>query len=968
MMRFIGITGGVGAGKTEILSFLEHQPGIRVMLADEIAHELMEPGTECYRKLKEQFEGEDIYEEGGHFDRDRLAAVIFSNEKKREALNTIVHPAVREYVQEETEKEKSRGELDFLFLEAALLIEEHYDEICDELWYIKTDEEIRRKRLKAARGYSDDKIDSILESQLSDGQYEQHCKVIIDNNGSLDETLAQIEKALRRKQMNNNVFGLDIGTRNVVGTVGYRTEDEEFVVVAQYVKQHETRAMLDGQIHDIGRVARTINAVKEELEKQTGDKLTEVCIAAAGRVLKTVTTHVEYEYAEDSLIMGEDIHTLNLLGIESAQKILKEKDETGYKFYCVGYSIMKYYLNDDPFISIEGHKARKIGEDIIVTFLPEDVVEGLYTAVGQAGLSVANMTLEPIAAINVAIPENFRMLNIALVDVGAGTSDISITKDGSIIAYGMIPYAGDELTELIVQHYLVDFKTAEFMKLSSSEAKDVEYTDIMGISHTVPAEEIWDLLESTVDKITTEVAGKIRELNGDKTVSACFVVGGGGKIHGFTEKLSERLDLVQERVALRGEEVLKEVIFEQEDIKKDPLLVTPIGICLNYYEQKNNFIMVRFNGERLKLYDNNRLTIVDAALQAGFPNDQLFPKRGVPINFTVNGATRIARGEAGEAAIVTMNGEPASINTPLEPNSDIVITPSTAGDDAVYTVGQLEEYRSSTISFIINGQKVACPKFVEVNGSLESENYQIKEGDVIETRNYYTVDQIAEFMDVEVLPEYQILVNNREADLDTLVYENFTIDWTADGYRVAHDEENQYNDTDEDIEEPEDIIAEKTEEAVEETIAEPETEETAEETIVEPETAEAAEETIAEPETEEAAEESEPESAAEENVIESEMQPDSEAEEEAVPEPEPAPEPKPEIKPITPTCKVIINGEDVELTGKKEYIFVDIFDFITFDLHASMGRSIVTKVNGLDASYSQQLSAGDRIELYWEEN
>ena len=78
--------------------------------------------------------------------------------------------------------------------------------------------------------------------------------------------------------------------------------------------------------------------------------------------------------------------------------------------------------------------------------------------------------------------------------------------------------------------------------------------------------------------------------------------------------------------------MLKEVTFEQEDIKKDPLLVTPIGICLNYYEQKNNFIMVRFNGERLKLYDNNRLTIVDAAMQAGFPNDQLFPKRGMPIN------------------------------------------------------------------------------------------------------------------------------------------------------------------------------------------------------------------------------------------------------------------------------------------------------------------------------------------------
>ena len=574
----------------------------------------------------------------------------------------------------------------------------------------------------------------------------------------------------------NKVFGLDIGTRNIVGTVGYLTGDDEFNVVAQCVRQHETRAMLDGQIHDIGRVARTISVVKKELEDQIGEPLSEVCIAAAGRVLKTVTTHVEYEYAEETVVSAEDIHTLNLLGIESAQDKLKEQNDTRYKFYCVGYSVMKYYLNDDLFISIEGHKANKIGEDVIVTFLPEDVVDGLYSAVGQAGLTVANMTLEPIAAINVAIPENFRMLNIALVDVGAGTSDISITREGSIIAYGMIPYAGDELTELIVQHFLVDFKTAEAMKLASATDREVTYEDIMSISHTIPADEIWDLVQPTVDKITTEVAAKIKELNGDKTVSACFVVGGGGKIHGFTEALAEKLELPAERVALRGEEVLKEVNFEQEDIKKDPLLVTPIGICLNYYEQKNNFIMVRFNGERLKLYDNNRLTIVDAALQAGFPNDQLFPKRGTPINFTVNGAARIARGEAGEPAIVTLNGDPANINTPLVPNCEITIEPSTAGEDAVYTVGQLEEYHEANITVYVNGKMIVCPKFVQVNGSLEPASYEIKEGDEIETRNYYTVGQVAEFMDVEVDHDHDILVNNRVGDFDTLVYDNFTID------------------------------------------------------------------------------------------------------------------------------------------------------------------------------------------------
>ena len=689
----------------------------------------------------------------------------------------------------------------------------------------------------------------------------------------------------------NKVFGLDIGTRNIVGTVGYLTGDDEFNVVAQCVRQHETRAMLDGQIHDIGRVARTISVVKKELEDQIGEPLSEVCIAAAGRVLKTVTTHVEYEYAEETVVSAEDIHTLNLLGIESAQDKLKEQNDTRYKFYCVGYSVMKYYLNDDLFISIEGHKANKIGEDVIVTFLPEDVVDGLYSAVGQAGLTVANMTLEPIAAINVAIPENFRMLNIALVDVGAGTSDISITKEGSIIAYGMIPYAGDELTELIVQHFLVDFKTAEAMKLASTTDREVTYEDIMSISHTIPADEIWDLVQPTVDKITTEVAAKIKELNGDKTVSACFVVGGGGKIHGFTEALAEKLDLPAERVALRGEEVLKEVNFEQEDIKKDPLLVTPIGICLNYYEQKNNFIMVRFNGERLKLYDNNRLTIVDAALQAGFPNDQLFPKRGTPINFTVNGAARIARGEAGEPAIVTLNGDPANINTPLVPNCEITIEPSTAGEDAVYTVGQLEEYHEANITVYVNGKMIVCPKFVQVNGSLEPASYEIKEGDAIETRNYYTVGQVAEFMDVEVDHDHDILVNNRVGDFDTLVYDNFTIDWTVLSFGVAPESENRYNATEGTAEEVSDDTAEKQEEAAPERVTDTQN-----------------------------------------NIV------------------------------------VTVNGEAVEMMGKESYIFVDIFDRITFDLTAGKGRAIATLINGEEAEFSQPLHDGDRIDLYWKEN
>lgn len=765
----------------------------------------------------------------------------------------------------------------------------------------------------------------------------------------------------------NNVFGLDIGTRNVVGTVGYQTDDKEFVVAAQYVREHETRAMLDGQIHDIGRVAKTIKEVKDELEKQIGQPLEEVCIAAAGRVLKTVTTHVEYEYAQESVVTGEDIHTLNLLGIEKAQEALKEVNDTSYKFYCVGYSTVKFFLNDEVFISLEGHKANKIGEDIIVTFLPEDVVDGLYAAVGQAGLSVANMTLEPIAAINVAIPENYRMLNIALVDVGAGTSDISITRDGSIIAYGMIPHAGDELTEVIVQHFLVDFNMAEHIKLQSTTGDTVTYKDIMSIEHTIPAEDVWEVVAPVVDNIAHEVSAKIIELNGDKTVSACFVVGGGGKIHGFTEKLAEDLDLPQERVALRGEEVLGEVIFEQEDITKDPLIVTPIGICLNYYDQRNNFIMVRFNGERIKLYDNNRLTIVDAALQAGFPNDELFPKRGTPINFTVNGVARLVRGEAGEGAVVTMNGKPASINTPLEPNSEIIIEPSTAGEAAVYKISQLDEYNHSVITFVINGRKVSCPRFVQVNGRLEPEDYSIKENDVIETRNYYTVRQIAQFMDLVIDTDQMIFVNNEEADLDTLVYENFSVEWKTDEYGVARIDNNTYNDTQESDTDEASVTAEYDENA--DSVHEKADADTNDASV------------LAEPDANSTESDNTVARTSEQmmNQVLDELQDDfaKEAEASAVPENE-LPEnelPKNDIQEeiheedsSENTITVIVNGEPVELSGKDTYIFVDIFTYISFDLQAGKGRAIATIINGRDAQFSEELHEGDQIELYWKEN
>ena len=197
-MKFIGITGGVGAGKSAILEYLQKKEHVRVMLADEIAHQLMEPGTTCFHRLKERFKDADIFLPEGGFDREKVARFIFREEEQRLVFNSIVHPAVKEYVLEQYEKEKKKGELQFLFLEAALLIEEHYDAICDELWYIYTNEDNRRERLIASRGYSNEKIDGIFKSQLSEETYRSKCKIVIDNNGTVEQFYEQIEKYLRR--------------------------------------------------------------------------------------------------------------------------------------------------------------------------------------------------------------------------------------------------------------------------------------------------------------------------------------------------------------------------------------------------------------------------------------------------------------------------------------------------------------------------------------------------------------------------------------------------------------------------------------------------------------------------------------------------------------------------------------------------------------------------------------------------
>ncbi|MBO4911693.1 MAG: rod shape-determining protein [Butyrivibrio sp.] len=709
------------------------------------------------------------------------------------------------------------------------------------------------------------------------------------------------------------VFGLDIGTRSVVGTVGYMN-DGQFNVIAQAVEKHQTRAMLDGQIHDIGKVGATIRVVKEKLEQQTDIHLTDVCIAAAGRVLRTVRTTYEYEYPESHDITDEDIYNLDSAAVQQAYSEFLQKNTSDLKFYLVGYSVMHYYLDGYQIANLEGHNAGKVSVELIATFLPDDCVDGLYKACERAGLNVANLTLEPIAAMMVAIPDRFRMLNLALIDVGAGTSDICVTNDGSITAYGMLPIAGDDITEIIAQHCLVDFNQADEIKIAASHNDRVDFIDIMGLRKTITAKDIAKIIRPQVDMMAKKAAEEIKRLNGDKPVSAVFVVGGGGCVPGYTKAIAREMDIPEERVALRGEEVMKSITFLNNDgIERDSLLVTPLGICISFYEEANNIIFVSFNGEQTRIYDNGKLQIVDAAMQASFQNEDLFPKRGQELRYLVNGKERVVRGEPGEAAVISLNGKSADIHSKIRANDIIEVTPSTAGEPGHAVIENIPEFKTKFV-VNVNGVNVEASRFATVNGEPQTALYSIKNGDDIQILDYNTVEQVAALMDIEITEDTYIIVNNEHGDKTTPVYENFKVEFKdreeaimeyykdfpdADEVAVSQANEDAYESDDGDIRRFEG----RSDEMGYEDLPDDDGEYRKSEESVK-------------------------------NILARDLH-------------------------------IMVNNDAITLHGKPEYVFVDIFDSIDFDLTKPNGRAIVTTLNGRTPDYLQSIHEGDKIEVYW---
>lgn len=502
------------------------------------------------------------------------------------------------------------------------------------------------------------------------------------------------------------IFALDTGTRSVVGVLGL-WEGEIFTVIDYEQCLHRTRAMRDGQIEDIGQVAKAIQTVKSALEQRWDVTLKKVSIAAAGRALKTVTAAFEQDIPADSPITGEQIRSIEYGAVSAALDVfcqdqkgaeaphLKQgTDQHGLEpefgnqasiqpgdFSCVGYSVSGYWLDDYPISNLEGHRGKHVKTGIIAAFLPQSVVRSLYAATGQCGLQVSSLTLEPIAAIHAIVPSDLRLLNLAIVDIGAGTSDIAVTRNGSVAAYDMVTLAGDEITEALMRRCLTSFDTAEQIKLSlcqENATDSIPFTDILGNACSLEFQEAMETVEPAAEALCQAVTDCILRMNGTSP-AAVFLIGGGSQLGGLAKRLAIRLELPENRVALGGTRTYPHIHVCSEQLLT-PEFVTPLGIgAISTLIQENEYLSVEINGQKVMIPGTGSLKIVDALLLAGIRSSSLIGRTPPSLVFYKNSQLQTFRSIPSTPGELYCNGNPAALNTQIRQGDQITLIPAQNG-------------------------------------------------------------------------------------------------------------------------------------------------------------------------------------------------------------------------------------------------------------------------------------------------
>lgn len=523
---------------------------------------------------------------------------------------------------------------------------------------------------------------------------------------------------VRGEQGQDMIFALDIGTRSIIGMVG-RAENERMHILAVEKQEHSKRAMIDGQIEDIAQVGKVAAEVTARLEKRLNCKLTRVCIAAAGRALHTESGHFELELPEVRRVSNDLIGQLEAGAVSNAEAALNKSGERLGRFYLVGYTVSRYLLDNYPLSTLRGHNGQKLETDVVATFLPAEVVDSLYSAMQAAELEVVSLTLEPIAAINAAIPAELRLLNLVMADIGAGTSDIAACRDGSVVGYTMATVAGDEITEAIMRAYLVDFSTAERLKAKAASQETLHFTDILGLDQEIPAAELKTAIQPAMKQLADELARRIREINGGAP-SAVFLAGGGSKLEGLMDAVAASLEMDPRRVTIAGAN-FKASAFSDEEELNDPEYATPLGIAISAgLDLISDSYRVRLNGQPAKLFRSGVLTALDVLQMNGYNYAALIGRTGTSLAVTIDGRRTLYRGEPAVPSSLRINGQELPPSTVIQAADSIEFTPACSGKPGRRTLVEALGSEEAATSCLVNGMPAAP-------------DYELHSGDSIET-------------------------------------------------------------------------------------------------------------------------------------------------------------------------------------------------------------------------------------------
>ena len=305
---------------------------------------------------------------------------------------------------------------------------------------------------------------------------------------------------------------------------------------------------------------------------------------------------------------------------------------------------------------------------------------------------------------NAAIPAELRLLNLALVDIGAGTTDIAICRDGSVVGYTMATIAGDEITEALMRSFLVDFQTAESLKRKIRPGEAATYTDILGMENTTSYEELCAAIEEPMVRLAEAIAARVMEVN-TTAPSALFLAGGGSKLNGLRERVAKSLDMDERRVAIAGNNYAKTAFAEKLNLE-NPEYATPLGIAVSAgLGLLNDSYVVSLNGEKAKLFRSGSLTLRDILLMNGYTYADMLGRTGRNLSVTLDGRRILLRGEPAVPAILMVNDEEAALTTVVNAGDRITFTPARSGADAARTLGELLDGDFSG-RVLVNNQEV----------------------------------------------------------------------------------------------------------------------------------------------------------------------------------------------------------------------------------------------------------------------